>query len=508
MTFQQDRRWNLTGVPQTPQGPPVQAERRRFLMLQGPHGPFLAALAERLTGLGHDVWRAAFNRGDEVFWFDKARLIPCPGTPEAWPGHLSAILARHAITDLVLYGDTRPIHAQAVVQGRAAGLRIHVFEEGYLRPYWITYERDGANGNSRLMHLGIPDMAAALGNTPTDAPRPPARWGEMAHHVAYGALYHFFVMAANRAYPAFRPHRALSVMQEFRLSVLRLLRLPLDAGLRRVRQGRIQRAGFPYHVGLLQLDHDASFRSHSAFGSTAAFIELCARAFARGAAVDHHLVFKAHPLDDGRVPCAQAVAMAAQRHGLTGRLHYLPAGKLGALLDGAVSAVTVNSTSAQQVLWRGLPLKALGRAVYCKTGLVSRQPLARFFAAPDAPDPKACAIFRQYLLLTSQVPGGYYSARGRRLALGRVVALMLAPHDPYRALDVTPPAPTVAVRAPAPGGTPDPVPPLPDPSLTDPPLTDPILPEQGAGLRRAGLRRAGPDRAGPDRAGLDPAGPA
>ena len=32
---------------------------------------------------------------------------------------------------------------------------LHVFEEGYLRPYWITYERGGSNGNSALMGIAL-----------------------------------------------------------------------------------------------------------------------------------------------------------------------------------------------------------------------------------------------------------------------------------------------------------------------------------------------------------------
>ena len=36
-------------------------------------------------------------------------------------------------------------------------------------------------------------------------PDAPARWGEMRRHLFYGALYHFFVLTANRSYSHFRP---------------------------------------------------------------------------------------------------------------------------------------------------------------------------------------------------------------------------------------------------------------------------------------------------------------
>ena len=85
-------------------------------------------------------------------------------------------------------------------------------------------------------------------------------------------------------------------------------------------------------------------------------------------------------------------------------------------------------------MWRSLPLRVFGRAVYDKPELVSRQPIAEFFAAPQSPDSRAYRLYRHFLLETSQVPGGFYSAGGRRKALRKLVDLMLHDQDPYDAL--------------------------------------------------------------------------
>ncbi|HAV07941.1 MAG TPA: capsule biosynthesis protein CapA, partial [Rhodobacteraceae bacterium] len=79
-----------------------------------------------------------------------------------------------------------------------------------------------------------------------------------------------------------------------------------------------------------------------------------------GAPKHHHLVFKAHPLEDGRAPLAQEIARLSAELGVAGRVHFLRGGKLAELLNQARSAVTVNSTAGQQVLWRGIPLKVFG----------------------------------------------------------------------------------------------------------------------------------------------------
>lgn len=421
-------------------------QNRTFLMLQGPHGPFFDQLGRMLQAAGAQVWRVGFNRGDEVFWRDAASFLRYDGSPEAWPARIAALLAEKQVTDLVLYGDTRPIHAQAIAAAKAAGLTVHVFEEGYLRPYWVSYERGGSNGHSRLMELDVAEMRAALAQSQIEFPDAPPRWGDMRHHVFYGALYHFFVMVNNAAYRAFTPHRGISVFAEFRLYLRRLLLMPLHSIERAIATARVRLSGHPVHLVLLQLEHDASFRMHSPFSSQTEFIDLVAEGFAQGAPRHHHLVFKAHPLEDGRAPVVQAIRAATLRHGLQGRVHFIRGGKLAALLGQARTAVTVNSTAAQQVLWRGLPLKAFGRAVFDKPEFVSSQPLPEFFAAPRRPDTRAYRDYRHYLLETSQIPGGFYSSRGRRILMRQVVDMMLAAEDPYDALTAGKAAPRQQLR--------------------------------------------------------------
>ncbi len=410
-------------------GTPPSGDGRRFLFLQGPHGPFFAALARVLGRTGAAAWRVGFNGGDRLFWRDRATFIPYRETLDRWPAALDRIIARHGITDVVLYGETRPVHAAAVDAARAHGLPLHIFEEGYLRPYWATYERGGANGHSRLVSLSIAEMRAALAH-PAPAPLGPAdRWGDMREHMAYGALYHAAAFAGGR--PAIPSHRDVGVAREFRLHARRAALTPAYMAERRLATDRVLRSGAPYHLALLQLEHDPTFRAFSPFQSMTGFIEAVAEGFARSAPPHHQLVFKAHPLEDGRAPIRRAIRAAAEARGLSDRVHYVRGGKLARLLEHARSTVTVNSTAAQQALWRGIPVKCFGVAVYAKPELVSDQPLTDFFAAPKPPDPDAYADFRRFLLETSQVAGGFYSLRGRRRLLRDVVDMMLDARDPY-----------------------------------------------------------------------------
>ncbi|MGR3434190.1 MAG: capsule biosynthesis protein [Shimia sp.] len=416
-----------------------------FLFLQGPHGPFFARLGGMLRAAGAEVHRVGFNAGDAAFWPDRARFTAFSGAPEDWTPALRDLLDAHAVTDVVLYGDTRPVHAAAIAEAQARGLRVHVFEEGYLRPYWVTYERGGANGHSRLMDMAVPQMRHALETTELDIPQAPAHWGNMNQHVVYGFAYHLAVMLGRR--PAMRTHRALPVAREFKIYLKRFLMLPFQRIDRGLTTARIKAGGYPYHLVLMQLEHDSSFQMHSPFSRQEDFFELVVKGFAEGAPRHHHLVFKAHPMESGRQPMRALIRRIAARHGVEGRVHYVPGGKLAKLLGHARTAVTVNSTAAQQVLWRGIPLKCFGRAVFDKPEFVSTQPLAQFFAQPARPDNRAYKDYRRYLLETSQVPGGFYSARGRRQLLRQVVDMMLAPVDPYDAFRQGSAAPRQQLRA-------------------------------------------------------------
>ncbi|WP_170788427.1 capsule biosynthesis protein [Ruegeria lacuscaerulensis] len=413
---------------------PPDADQRVFLFLQGPHGPFFNALGRILRKTGATVWRVGFNAGDRAFWFDRASYIPFRGRPEDWPDTFTRLITDLGVTDLVLYGDTRPIHAQAAEIAQENGLTVHVFEEGYLRPWWVTYERAGSNGNSRLMSMDITQMQDALEQTDTQTSPPPAHWGDMREHIFYGALYHWFVLFLNQRYRNFRRHRELPVSREFLLYFKRFMLMPFHRLQRFWATQRVRRTGQPYHLALLQLGHDSSVQAHSDFNGMSEFLEHVIHGFAEGALRHHQLVVKEHPLENHREPLRQRTRDLARSFGVADRVHYVPGGKLARLLDEASSAVTINSTAGQQVLWRGIPLRIFGRSVYDKAEFVSQQPLEAFFANPTRPDLDAYRSYRRFLLKTSQIPGGFYSVRGRRQLLRRAADLMLNQYDPYQTL--------------------------------------------------------------------------
>ncbi len=123
---------------------------RRILFLQGLPGSFFFRLGKALSERGCRVYRINFNGGDLWDWPARG-AANYRGSARGWPAYLATFLRQHRITDIVLFGDCRPLHRMA--RGTAAGLGVpvHVFEEGYLRPDWVTLERGGVNGFSPLV---------------------------------------------------------------------------------------------------------------------------------------------------------------------------------------------------------------------------------------------------------------------------------------------------------------------------------------------------------------------
>ena len=132
---------------------------RTFLFLQGPPGCFFRDLGLAIESRGARVLRINLNGGDEHDWVRPATCYR--GRKANWTLFIDHFLHANGVTDLVLFGDCRPMHMAAHQMARLRGIRVHVFEEGYIRPNWLTLERDGVNGHSRLTRNPAALLAAA-----------------------------------------------------------------------------------------------------------------------------------------------------------------------------------------------------------------------------------------------------------------------------------------------------------------------------------------------------------
>ena len=129
----------------------MKRQGRSFLFLQGVCSPFYPRLGQRLAAEGHRVVKVQFNGGDTLYWKRDCGPVHTFRAPQhELPAFIESLWERYGITDQIVFGDRRPVHRPAIEAAPAQGIRTHVFEEGYFRPFWITLEREGVNGHSLL----------------------------------------------------------------------------------------------------------------------------------------------------------------------------------------------------------------------------------------------------------------------------------------------------------------------------------------------------------------------
>jgi capsular polysaccharide export protein len=395
------------------------AESRRFLFLQGNASWFFKRLGLALAERGHGVRRINICGGDWWFWGDW-QAEDFKGPPAAVGAYAGQVMDREGITDLILHNDTRRVHLDTIQEARRRGITPWVFEEGYLRPHWLTLEAGGINGYSPLPR--DPDWyraeAARLGPAPAHTPvGPGTKWR---------VLHDFRWQWANYRYayrwPRYRTHRPYPIWAEYATWCTRLVTLKLrQAQARREVAGRAAPRARPFFLFPLQLDSDSQIRLHSPFGRLPAAIRHVIADFAAHAPADTDLVIKNHPLDNGWINYRRVVRRAARRHGVGERVTFLDGGDLNTLIDAARGTVMVNSTVGLTALSRGAATVCLGSAIYDMAGLTDQQPLAGFWTGPVRPDPALYQAFCRVLLDRALVNGNYYTEDGLRLAVANAV---------------------------------------------------------------------------------------
>lgn len=394
-------------------------DRRSFLFLQGLATHFFVRLGDALAGRGHAVHRVNFNPGDRLFW-KRPNSTDFTGTNEQWPAALEAIIAAHGVTDIAMFSDCRPRHADAVALGRRLGLRPWIFEEAYLRPGYITLEQNGVNAHSPLPRDPRRILAMAQGLPPA-APET-LSGGSFLRRATDDVRYNIHNALRRYRFPHYRTHRAWNPFHEYAGWLLRGAVRPARRRAAQRRLARLQAWQGPVFVLPLQLEGDYQLRLHSPFGSLGEAIETIVASFATHAPPDALLAVKGHPLDNGLIDWGRLTLRHAAAHGVADRLLWLPELPFGPVLAPASGVVTVNSTAGLQSLREGKPLIALGTALYDMPGLTFQHGLDRFWTEATPPDPRLVEALRRVLAAHALIRGGFFSEEGISEAVGHAVA--------------------------------------------------------------------------------------
>ena len=377
-------------------------QAKKVLLLQGPIGPFFQKFALWLQHHQIEVSKVNFNGGD---WWYSRHINNCHNFALPFPlfhTWLCDLITSQNIDALVCFGDCRPQHQIAKKVCRLLGLDFFVFEEGYIRPDYITFEYEGVNAHSVWALSDTPMLPIRI-NPPHDANQ------KFIRMVGY-AINYYLAMAAGRFwFPGYCHHRNLPISIEM-LSWLK-------SGIRKITYKSHDQATMAliqqnfadrYFVCALQVFNDFQIRAHSDYHDVTEFIEEVIHSFAQHSHHEDILVFKHHPMDRGYRNYKKFIYTLSSQLKVSERIYYVCDVHLPTLIEHSLGMVTINSTTGIQSLFRHKPVKVMGRAIYKHPGITAQISLDDFWRDYASVDMSKYDLFKNNLIYFTQLNGSFY----------------------------------------------------------------------------------------------------
>lgn len=369
------------------------------LLLMGPIGLFFARFCRYLRACGIPVTKVAFPLKE--FGFPAAVQVSFRASMTEWRPFLRQLIAERGIRHIFMYGDFIIPHRIAIEEAQRAGIEAWVFELGYIRPNYVTLERDRVNARSNLnrpveFYRALPPVD----RLPQGQLDPGWRWRKVWKAPT-------FIQHAFTDYPIIEGEHKLQPSPRF-LSCQ--LRGSWRFWLYRWQERQLKRRlleHLSFFLVVLQVSSDSQIQMGSPYRGMHDFIEDVIRSFAGHAHASDHLAFKHHPRDRGYNHYGRLIQLLARRYGVAGRVHYFHDGALSRFLRTCRGVVTVNSTVGLQALYHAVPTKVMGSTFYNLPGLTDQKPLDQFWQEPQTSDRPLFYRFYDHLVTSTQVNGNF-----------------------------------------------------------------------------------------------------
>lgn len=381
---------------------------RNILLLQGPVGPFFKKFARQLESCGHNVLKVNLNGGD-LYYFRTGKYLNFTAKASVWPSWIESVMLGREIDRIYLFGDCRRYHRQAIDIATRLGIEVYVFEEGYVRPNYVTLEKDGVNGFSSACDKAcIHEHLAQTDTSIDDLPSGPVSnvFSSAARHCVQ---YYIAASAMKWMFKDYEHHRSLNVFIEGLYWIQSGCRKMAYRFTERKIGQFILNGSNKYFLLPLQVHSDMQVRQHSEFPSIEKYLEHVISSFSKSGRDDCSLVIKHHPYDRGYKNYKSVIQKMALVYGLENRLHYVHDTDLPSLLRNAEGSVLINSTVGISSLYHDTPVKALGEAIYDIDGLTHQGTLDSFWSDPGEVDQDLYERFRRYLIDSTQINGSLYT---------------------------------------------------------------------------------------------------
>ena len=379
-------------------------EGKNVLLLQGPMGNFFKRLDDVLQKNGANTFRVGFNAGDS-FFSHRDNYTPFRGKPEEYAAFIKEYMQKKEISLVFLFGDCRFYQSVTIQIAKEMGIAVYVFEEGYVRPNYITMELYGVNGFSAVPKE--PSFYKSYESVKELSPQDvhPSHFAMVMSAITYYLVANLF----SFRYPHYQHHRDFCAIKEGFYGVRNVVRKMIykvqERGMEKRIEGELSRK---YFFIPLQTHNDFQVLTHSPYDSIEAFIVEILASYAQSGR-EEKLLFKHHPVDRGRRNYARFIALHAKRLGIKEKVIVLHDTHLPTILKHAKGTVTINSTVGLSSLYHKTPVKVMGNAIYDIEGLTNKTcSLSEFWHSQQKVDKELFEKFRSFIIENTQLNGSFY----------------------------------------------------------------------------------------------------
>lgn len=392
---------------------------KRPVLLQGPIGGFFNELMKQFIASGSVPFKINFNGGDKAF-MTKGLMNVFDYTDEMknFGFYFKDFLETNKNDGIILFGDCRPLHKVAKFIAKEMEVKVFVFEEGYIRPNFITLEEDGVNANSNLMY-NLSNLLKTKIYTEGDELIEDKKLKELQEKhfhdlkdMGLHAIKYWWSMGISKEFPHYEHHKDGDMFKSSKYWFKSFFKKKFYQFKERNFVNFVEnKLNKKYFLVALQVYNDSQIKDHSKFRNNKRFIFDSMKSFSLFANPKDYLVIKQHPLDIPYHDYQRFINELAVLLRLEGRVFYVHDVHLPTLLKHSKGLVTINSTTGLSALYHGTPVIALGKAMYDIPGLCFQGNLNTFWSSLRKPNNRTFKKFRSLLIERSQIVGSFYSSK-------------------------------------------------------------------------------------------------
>lgn len=396
--------------------PRYNINKRNFVFLQGPIGPFFSMLSRELKLLGHGAFSINFWGGDYIY---NPNGINYTGTPEDWSKFFSSFCIKNKITDIILFGDRRIYHEKAIeaVCQLNSQTKVWVLEEGYFRPHWVTVDKYGANFRSSINTTDLFNTKDFYGQE--DKVQHIKPWIKESL-VDIGKYYLAGLISKPIYFSNFRYHRLQHPLIEMAGWISKWIATHTNLKDDEMKVLKASSKLQNHFVLALQLETDSQIRMYSPFKSMNEVMRKVMSSFKNHAPAGTNLIVKSHPFDEKWISREKEFLRLAKEFDIEDRVAFIDTCNVSSFLDNSLGLVTTNSSLSLFALENNIPVLALGKAFWDIKGITNQKDINEFWSNPERPDMALFGRLKSEIMKT-QINGNFYSEEGRAVLLPKIV---------------------------------------------------------------------------------------